>query len=301
MKAFIGDAVMALPLLEELRRELDTVVVAPHHIGDVLGPEWEQSFIPIMGRGFLPRVRALKQAEADLAIVLNRSFRSALSTFAAGIKTRVGHDAEGRGLLLTHRVPLNWHQHESESYLDLARAVNLNVQSIHPHLLLTAEERKKGRQIIANADVALQPGARHEYKQLTLTTLKELVTLLQAEGYSPVLVGGKDELEVAGRLQSVVPEIPSLVGQCSLRETMSVLAAAKIAIGSDTGVMHLAAAVGTPTVTVFEPSQPPTRWGHLYEPHQIVQAGEAGITAVTAESMMAAFRGVTKLISASKL
>ncbi len=295
MKAFIGDAVMATPLLEGLRKQVDTVVVAPPLIGDVLGPDWSDTLIPIHGRGFLPQVRALRQARADLALVLNRSFRSALSAKAAGIPNRVGLDAERRGFLLTHRVPLDWEQHETLSYLSLAAAVGYELDPANPHLQLSNEERAKGKELLAGADLALQPGARHEYKRLATQTLAELTTKLVVKGYRPVLVGGSDEQGAAEALLELLPGIPSLVGKCSLRETLGVLGGVRMTVGSDTGVMHLAAAVGSPTVTVFEPSQPSSRWGHLYPPHQVVEAPPSGIANVSVESIVAAVEAARPL------
>jgi heptosyltransferase-3 len=167
----------------------------------------------------------------------------------------------------------------------LAEAVGYHIEPIHPHLELTKCERARGKELLAGADLALQPGARHDYKRLTMETLTMLVTEFQSTGFRPVLVGGKEEAEYAERLLAFTPGIMSLVGKCTLRETMGVLAEARVSVGADTGVMHLAAAVGSPTVTVFEPSQPSKRWGHLYAPHQVVEAPDSGIADVAPESI----------------
>jgi ADP-heptose:LPS heptosyltransferase len=135
---------------------------------------------------------------------------------------------------------------------------------------------------------ATQPGARHEFKRFKLETLLELVPLLKDAGFFPVLVGGPDEVGDAEKLRGAFPELPSLVGKCSLRETLAVLASARLAIGADTGIMHIAAAVGCPTVTVFGPTEFATRWGHLYAPHQVLQAGPAGMPTVSAQEILAA-------------
>ena len=62
-----------------------------------------------------------------------------------------------------------------------------------------------------------------------------------------------------------------LIGACTIRQTMSALASVRLAIGGDTGVMHLAAGLGVPTVTAFGPT-PAVKWGHHYAPHQVLQA-----------------------------
>lgn len=285
MKGFLGDAVMATPLLEGLRAQVSTAVVAPPAIGVLLGESWADSFIPYEGKGLLPRVRALRAARADVALVLNRSFRSALAAWASGIHVRVGHSVDQRGFLLNRRVPFDRFRHETEGALDLARAVGIELPPAPPLLHVADAELSRGRELLGDADLALQPGARHEYKRFRPDTLIDLVPRLREAGFRPVLVGGSDELAAAQPLLAAFPDLPSLVGACTLRETMGVLAAARLAIGADTGIMHTAAAVGCPTVTVFGPTEFATRWGHLYAPHQVLQATSEGMQSVGAKEI----------------
>jgi ADP-heptose:LPS heptosyltransferase len=65
--------------------------------------------------------------------------------------------------------------------------------------------------------------------------------------------------------------VVDLIGRSSIRQTLAVLSTMNAAVGSDTGVMHLAAALGVPTVTAFGPT-PAIKWGHHYAPHQVIQA-----------------------------
>lgn len=301
MKGFLGDAVMATPLLEGLRGAVSTVVVAPPAIGTLLGEEWRDSFIPFEGRGLLPRVRAIREARADIAFVLNRSFRSALAVRLAGVRVRVGHDAERRGFMLTHQVPFDSRRHETESALDLARAVGIELPPAHPMLRVTERELARGQELLNGADLALQPGARHEYKRFRLETLAELVPLLVNAGFSPVLIGGSDELDTAAALRAKLPDLPSLIGECSLRETLGVLAASRLTIGADTGIMHVAAAVGCPTVTVFGPTEYASRWGHLYAPHQVLQASPEGMQTVTPEEILSAAQAAVPTLGNSRM
>jgi ADP-heptose:LPS heptosyltransferase len=281
LKSFIGDAVMAMPLLESLRAQTETFVAAPALIGEVLGPDWADHFIPIRGSGFRSRLVAVRAAKADISIVLNRSFRSALVARAAGIKRRVGHNVEGRGFMLTDRVDFDPSRHETESYLDLARAYGFATPVTQPHLTVTPAEVARGKELIGVATVALQPGARHGYKRLPIPVLVETAKAILGAGHQIALIGGRDETDTSQAfLEESGIDCLDLVGKTSLRETCGILASSRLAVGSDTGIMHIAAAVGCPTVTVFEPSQPPTRWGHLYAPHRIVETPVAGIEAL---------------------
>lgn len=285
LKGFLGDAVMATPLLEGLRAHMVTTVVAPPAIGVLLGDSWRESFIPFEGKGLLARVVPMRVAKADIAFVLNRSFRSALAARVAGIRTRVGHSVDQRGFLLSHRVSFDVRRHETESALDLARAVGIELPPSEPMIRVSADELARGHELLGGADVALQPGARHEYKRFRTDTLVDLISMLRGNGHRPVLIGGSDETEAAEAVLAAHGDVPSLVGKCSLRETVGVLAASRVAVGADTGIMHIAAAVGCPTVTVFGPTEFATRWGHLYAPHQVLQASAEGMATISADQI----------------
>ena len=68
---------------------------------------------------------------------------------------------------------------------------------------------------------------------------------------------------------------------------MAVLAGASVAVGADTGVMHLAVAVGCPTVQAFGPT-PVAKWGHAYAPHRILTAPDGCMASLTAGELLSA-------------
>ncbi|MGL1297071.1 glycosyltransferase family 9 protein, partial [Vibrio parahaemolyticus] len=76
--------------------------------------------------------RRLRAGRFDVALVVNRSFRSALTARLADIRVRCGHSVERRGMLLTHPVRYDWKKNEAECYLDLGRALGLDMPSIEP-------------------------------------------------------------------------------------------------------------------------------------------------------------------------
>ncbi|MGV3614997.1 MAG: glycosyltransferase family 9 protein [Fimbriimonas sp.] len=231
--------------------------------------------------------RELRAEGFGTCVLLNRSFRAALVARLAGIPRRVGHATEGRTFLLTHPVPFDEEKFEAYCSLDLARALGIDAPDVRPRLAITEAEIERGRELRADGSVGLQPGARFPEKQLPEAVLVEVARRLQREGRRLVLVGGKEEQSDAERLAAQLTEpVVDLVGRTSLRETLGVLAGLHAMVGADTGVMHLAAGVGCPTVTVFGPT-PAQKWGHAYSPHRVLRAPEGKMANISAEAIAA--------------
>ena len=206
----------------------------------------------------------------------------------AGIPIRVGHAVESRGSMLTHPVPYDPCRFEASATADLARALGLVVDRPIPRLYLTAEERAEGDRLREGADLAIQPGARYDLKRIPLAELCDAARAWQATGRRIVVVGGPEERpETDALIAALDRPVVDLVGRCGVRETMAVLAGASTAIGADTGVMHLAVAVGCPTVQAFGPTAV-GKWGHAYEPNRIVAAPEGCMARLTARELIAA-------------
>ena len=293
LKAYLGDAVMASPLLDVLGREYRhvSVITAPFVEPILWAPDRRFEYRPLRKErspwAVVRHALELRRAHFGVSVLLNRSFRAALVARLAGIPRRVGHASEGRTGLLTEAVPFDEEKFEAYCSLDLARALGLSAPDVHPRLAITPEEVRVGDGLRAGGNVGLQPGARFPEKQLPEPVLLEVVRTLQSQGRKLVLLGGKDEQADASRLASQLSEpVVDLVGKTSLRETLGVLAGLDATVGADTGVMHLAVGVGCPTVTVFGPTPYP-KWAHLYAPHRALLAPERAMANVTAGAILA--------------
>lgn len=223
-------------------------------------------------RDTMQQARKIRRKGYDVAFLVNRSFRSAIMARIAKIPIRVGHGTEGRSFLLTRSVAYHAEDFEAKSYTDLAWAMGIEIRRTEPVLIVTARDLAEGRKLAAGATVAIQPGARYDYKRVPTEHLAALGKEVQRRGFGIVLVGGPEESPAGEALCELLEKpVINLIGKTSIRQTMSVLANARVAAGSDTGVMHLAAGLGTPTVTAFGPT-PAVKWGHHYTPHQVLQA-----------------------------
>lgn len=296
MKTYIGDAVMVAPILPPLETAFREVKILTYGVVDQVlwSPARERVFIkPPKTRSLaevLRQAKELRRQRFDAALLINHSFRSALTVFLAGIPVRVGHDKEMRRRLLTHPVAYDEAVFEAWSSYDLLKPFGIDAERERPRLPITEEERRKGREMLQGATVGLQPGARYVEKQIPPDVTAAIGKALQADGHRIALLGGPDEAESADRMAELLGgNVVSLVGKTNVRGTLGALSELELMIGSDTGLMHLAAASGCPTVTVFGPT-PARKWGHDYPPHSVLQAPDGQMANTSADAVLEAAR-----------
>jgi heptosyltransferase-2 len=291
MKRFIGDAVMSVPLLNALEERYKPlhIICAPVVAQVLENPCEERVFLPLDTRRkpweVLRSAMELRRQRFGVAVVINHSFRSAVTIRMAGIKRRIGHASEGRSWLLTDPVPYDEDVYEAWSELDLAKPLGIEAARVLPTLRVRDSEKARGLELLEGATIGIQPGATFEAKALPTESLAELCRHLQADGFKLVLLGANAELPAAERLeQKLAAPAVNLVGRSTIRESLGALSNLQLMIGADTGLMHMAAAVGAPTVSVFGPT-PAQKWGHYYEPHQVIQSPAGDMSKVRAEDL----------------
>jgi heptosyltransferase-2 len=218
--------------------EVDAVIEAPLRHGELaLGMRWRLG-------------RELKARGYDRAIVLPNTWKSALLPFFAGIPVRVGYVGEARyGLLnVIHR---NASAPMPEHYARLGEApgAGFPVSPAAPKLHVRADEieaakRKFG---IAAPYAALCPGAEYGPAK-RWPYFKELA---QSLAIDKVLLGSTKDREASGGIPA-----RDLVGKTALDEAISLIAGAQFVVSNDSGLMHIAAAIGRPQVALFGSSSP---------------------------------------------
>ncbi len=285
---WIGDAVMSVPALRELRRVFHDDQITLHTRSWAEGLFRDASFIDEIVP-FDPQKWKLKDAldnsdflrddGYDLAIILPNSFESALTTFLTRIPRRIGYNKDLRGMLLTDPVPVpEWkgRRHEVYYYLNLIAEVEHRVLGTRTvsegladgYLEVAAERREAAREMLGRAGVrngqkvvALGPGSRNSLaKRWPAEEFGRLADRLAVNlDVSVVLVGGPDEKEVASAVAAAATRRPiDLIGQTTLDEVTAVLSVADLMVSNDMGLAHVAPAVGTPTIAVFGPTDPET-------------------------------------------
>jgi lipopolysaccharide heptosyltransferase II len=229
---------------------------------------------------YLALVSRLRAGRFDTCFVLERSPLMTLIPFLAGIPRRIGLDSSGRGFSLTVPVPLGGIKHEVEVYLDTARAVGVEIVKPRLEFRPTDAERRRATELAAGLQspiVAIHP-AGGVNPGLTLLAKRWppdrwaalADRFIDEHGAQILLIGGPGDEGVAEQVKSAMyRQAIDLTGKLDLGETAALLERCTLFIGHDTGVMHLAVAVGTPVVAIFGPSDP-----KMYGPLPPPQAGE---------------------------
>jgi heptosyltransferase-2 len=269
---WLGDTVMAVPALRVLRAACPgaPLAVAGPWISVLRGQGLADVLVEY-SRHWRARLRAADQARtlrAEVAVILPNSFESALAARYWGARRRIGFAANARSWLLTDRLPLPEPRlHQADEYMRLAEVVtgpagDDGVPRLEPpspdapeftaaHALLASERLEDRRPL-----VGLHLGAAFGPSKLWPTEhLRDLVSLLGRRGVCPVLLGSPDDRGLSDALQAATG-VPSLVGRDRIEMLPALLAALDVLVCGDTGVGHLAAALGTHVVALFGPTDP---------------------------------------------
>ena len=202
----------------------------------------------------------LKARNYATALVLPRTWKSAIAPALAGIPERIGFVGEARfGLINQWR----WGEKALPRFLDKNAALALPDGAARPaewpvpQLRVPAEEVTRFRQahgLGQNAAVALAPGSVGSSKRWTY--YPQAAKLLAERGLDVWVIGGPGEKAMAGEIVAAGgPRVRDLTGT-DLRNGILVMAAAGVAVSNDSGLMHIAAALGTPTIGIFGPTSP---------------------------------------------
>ena len=194
------------------------------------------------------------------ALVMPRTWKSAIAPALAGIPERVGFVGEARFGLINH---WRWGEKALPRFIDknaalaLPDGAPLPPEWPVPQLRVPAQEVARWRQAngLGTAPaIALGPGSVGASKRWTY--YPEAARLLAQQGLDVWVVGGPGEKALAAEIVAAGgPRVRDLTGT-DLRNGILAVAAAKVAISNDSGLMHIAAAAGTPTMGIFGPTSP---------------------------------------------
>jgi heptosyltransferase II len=204
----------------------------------------------------------LRANHYGLALIMPRTWKAALAPFLAGIPHRVGFVGEARfGLVNDCR----WGERRLPRMVDrcatlaLPRGAPLPADWPLPELVVPAAEVEAWRErlgVEGRPAVALCPGAVGPSKRWPAATYGEVARTLTARGIAVWVIGGPDEAALAAEITAAGgPLVRDLTGP-DLRNAILALAAARAAVSNDSGLLHVAAALGTPTIGIFGPTSP---------------------------------------------
>ena len=238
----------------------------------------------------LALLRDLRGRNFDLLIHLTEHRRGAWLARLLRPRWSVAPGRPERGRFWGHAFshfyapPRGRPRHTVERNLDALRVLGLHPAPEQRRLLLvpgTAAETKvegllAGYGLSAGGFIHLHPGSRWLFKCWPAEKVAGLAELLNAEGHRLVLTAAPDARERAMikaiRARSAVP-LADLSGQLTLRELAALSARAKLFVGVDSAPMHIAAAMGTPTVALFGPSGE-HEWGPWQVAHRVLAGNQ---------------------------
>jgi len=270
----LGDVIRALPLLGRLRRGRPEArigwAVEPPSAPLLTGHPWLDRLHvferPQGLRALAPFLRSIRAERYDVALDLGRGLKSALVGRASGARERIGFaPADGREagwLLATRRLaPQGPERRKLEQFLAFADVLGLPPAPIEFGLVPTPAENREAEALTAGLEgrlVAACVGSscpsRRWFPDRTAAVLRELRARHRT---SAVLLGtGADASFALATLREVDGGVRDLVGRTNLRQLLALLARAELAFGPDSGALHLAAAVGTPAVSLWGATSP---------------------------------------------
>jgi ADP-heptose:LPS heptosyltransferase len=222
--------------------------------------------------GFWRFVGLLRAGQYDLAVSLVRSPLMSLAVWLSGIRRRAGLDSAGRGFGYNIRVPIdpNEIRHEAEIYLDVPHALGLDTTGCYANVPVAAglwpglahrlvdQGVNPENFIVLNPTGGRNPGMRMDSKRWPPGNFATLADRLAARlNAQVILLGGPGESDIVNAVQSrMTAPAAAFVGELSFAEVALLATRARLYVGNDTGLTHLAAAAGAPTVAVFGPSDP---------------------------------------------
>jgi lipopolysaccharide heptosyltransferase II len=218
-------------------------------------------------------LRKLRNDAFDVCVCGHRNKLFTFFAFLAGIPNRIGF-ADQKSWLVTHSVPFDTREHEIKRYLALAGLLGVQTSNLETEVApLPAHSRDIEKYLLNHSckpdDTLIgimagggnNPGTTMPIKRWDARYYSELCTMLVNDPSNRILLlGGQDDRELNEMIRAgsgcIRNNIMNIAGELPLEQLPTLLKTLHIVLGGDTGPMHLAAAVGTPTVFLFGPSDP---------------------------------------------
>jgi heptosyltransferase-2 len=254
---WLGDAVMALPAIRDIRRhfsDAQLIIAARTSVAPLFRA------VPGIDRILvLEPSDASTRLEADVGILFPNSFRSAWLLKRAGVKERWGYRSDFRGPLLTKSVRRPKGKiHFGEYYQSLVKHLGIETGALTPQLIVPPAKREAATKLLRDRGwaageplIALAPGAAFGHaKRWPPDRFAALAKALRDDaGVTCVILGRREDRDAAPQIDGI-----DLVGQTDLLMLMAVLSHCRALVANDSGALHLAAALGVPVTGIYGPT-----------------------------------------------
>ncbi|MFO7665696.1 MAG: lipopolysaccharide heptosyltransferase II [Desulfobacterales bacterium] len=273
---WVGDAVMTLPALEAVREnfpESRITVLARPWVAPVFENHPAVNNILIYNSHdglkkniseFFHVINLVRKNRFDLAVLFQNAFEAAFLAYLGRVRYRLGFDSDGRGFLLTHRIKRTddiLGVHQVEYYLSILKSVGLEAKSRNPVLHISKKDSIKAEALLKINGINLNdfllglgPGAIFGNAKRWPVERFAKIGDWAAEKWSAkiIIMGSKKEKEIGTSMTGLMRHKPvDFCGATSLGEAMGIIGRCNLFVTNDSGLMHVAAALGVSTLAIF--------------------------------------------------
>jgi heptosyltransferase-2 len=273
---WVGDAVMTLPALEAVRENFQsasiTVLARPwvaplfeNHpaVNNILIYNKHDGLTKNLSE-FFHVINMIRKNKYDLAVLFQNAFEAALLAYLGRVTYRLGFDSDGRGFLLTHGIKRSseiFAVHQVEYYLSILKAAGLKVESRNPVIYLSKKDLAKAENLLQLKGISkndfilgISPGAIFgNAKRWPFERFAEISDRASERwGAKVIILGSKKEKEIGTSITGLMRHKPvDFCGTTSLGEVIGIIGRCNMFVTNDSGLMHIAAALGVPTLAIF--------------------------------------------------
>ncbi|MDT8375313.1 MAG: lipopolysaccharide heptosyltransferase II [Mariprofundaceae bacterium] len=257
---WLGDVIMAQPAMRAF---------CTCHKGartTLVGQSWLSDLAPFLGLGNVSCAEQVP-ADADMAVLFPNSFSSAWKVFRSGIPVRTGFRGQWRSLLLspgyTPGLDMS-REHHRDYFLDLAEQAGAPVKQRQVELSASASDTAQGQGLMQShgldpdKTICIAPGAQFGgAKRYPAESYRHIIKSLSEAGWQILILGTAAERRIAEAcLAEVAAPGWNSSGETSLKQALQILAACRLLLCNDSGLMHVAAGMGRPVVGIFGATDP---------------------------------------------
>jgi len=281
----IGDILMTTPLVRALRKAYPdakiTYIVGEKFVGILKGNKSIDEIIPfdtkkLFDSGFFEKISHFRQfarllrGRFDTCFVLDKSYLAGLFAYWCKIPRRIGFDRSGEGFANTDNIKYRDVKHEIEYYLDLLKPIDTEQDGVKMELAINKNNIKfadsffeennirRGAIIGIAPAVTKDPGKMKSPRAWPVRNYIELVQrLIEIYKTKIIFFGSKDDAETIDTIQSkITKNAYNSAGLTTVKQAAALIKKCDIFVTHDCGLMHVAAAMGVPVISIFGPTDP---------------------------------------------
>lgn len=281
-----GDVLLSIPAIKSIRKKFPlshiTLVAGLWSKGIIEGEEYIDEIIYYKAywqdrslkrslniSGIFKLIRTLRQARYDVFFDLKGDLFAIIIGFLSGIPRRIGYGWSGCGFLLTDEVRTTVNKHQVEILLDAVRTIGIETDVPKIDITISEDDKRYVNALLGQNNwneslltIGFHVGSGCASKMWAVERYADLMErIVMRLKVQVMIVGGTDDIEITKKLESLLSFKPiNMVGMMTFKQTSAVIKRCALFIGNDSAPVHIAAAVGVPTIVIFSAANDWHRW-----------------------------------------